>query len=130
MEDKQELRKFGLIMAMVISLLFGLTIPFIGSHNAYPLWPWTIASVFVIVSIVHPKLLHQVYKIWMKIGHVLGWINTRIILAVLFFGILTPIGLVLRALGKDPLLKTIEPDVTTYRIPCQPIEPNEFERPF
>jgi uncharacterized membrane protein len=130
MEYKKELRKFGLIMAMVISLLFGLTIPFISNHGAYPLWPWIIASIFVIVSIIHPKLLKQVYKVWIKIGHVLGWINTRIILAVLFFGILTPIGLVLRALGKDPLLKKIEPDLTTYRIPCKTIESNEFERPF
>lgn len=129
MDSNQDLKKFGLVMAGVISLLFGLIIPFI-ANSAYPVWPWTIAAVFLIVSLTHPKLLRSVYKIWMKIGHILGFINTRIILAVLFFGLLTPIGLVLRLLGKDPLLKKIEPDLITYRVPCKSIEPSEFERPF
>jgi hypothetical protein len=129
MENKQELRKFGFVMAGFISLLFGLTLPFI-SDNSYPLWPWSIASVFVTVSIVHPKLLNQVYKTWMKIGHVLGWINTRIILAVLFFGILTPIGVLMRLLGKDPLLKKINSTISTYRVDCKKIDHSEFERPF
>jgi hypothetical protein len=129
MENKQELKKFGLVMAAAISLLFGLIIPFISS-NDYPLWPWTLASVFVIVSITHPKLLKHVYQTWMKIGHVLGWINTRIILSILFFGLLTPIGLILRLLGKDPLLKKIDPNALTYRKPCKPIDRTEFERPF
>ncbi len=129
MQSKQELRKFGLIMAGVITVLFGLMIPVI-SNNSYPLWPWTIASVFLIVSIIHPKLLNQVYKLWMEIGHVLGWINTRIILAVLFFGILTPVGLIMRILGKDPLLKKVDANLASYRVICKPIESNEFERPF
>lgn len=129
MENKQELKKFGLMMAGVISLLFGLIFPFLGNQT-YPLWPWTIAAVFTIVSLVHPKLLNRVYHIWMKIGHILGWINTRLILAVLFFGILTPIGLLLRILNKDPLFKKIEPNAVSYRVNCKPIEPNAFERPF
>lgn len=129
MQSKQELRKFGLVMAGFISLLFGLTLPFM-SNNSTPLWPWRVASVFLIVSMVHPTLLNQIYKLWMKIGHVLGWINTRIILAVLFFGILTPVGIVMRLLGKDPLLKKLDPNLTSYRVKCKPIESNEFERPF
>jgi hypothetical protein len=129
MENKQELKKFGLVMAGAISLLLGLIIPFISNH-AYPLWPWTIASIFVIVSIVHPKLLNHIYIAWMKIGHVLGWINTRLILSLLFFGLLTPIGLILRLLGKDPLLKKIDPNALTYRKVCKPIDHTEFERPF
>ena len=129
MQNKQELKKFGLVMASAISLLFGLIIPFVSNHT-YPLWPWTLSSVFLIVSLIHPKLLSGIYIAWMKIGHVLGWINTRIILSLLFFGLLTPIGLVLRLLGKDPLLKKIDPNVFTYRKSCKPIEPTEFERPF
>lgn len=129
MESKQELRKFGFMMAGVISLLFGVAIPFLG-NKAYPVWPWAIAAVFIILSLVQPKLLNQVYTLWMKIGHVLGWINTRIILAILFFGILTPIGIILRIFNKDPLFKKIEPDAVSYRVNCKPIEPTEFERPF
>lgn len=129
MQNTQELKKFGLLMAGVISVLFGLMIPFLGNH-AYPLWPWTISSVFLIISLVHPKLLAKVYSTWMKIGHMLGWINTRIILAILFFGILTPIGCLLRLLKKDPLMKTPDPKLTTYRVTCKPIDPAEFRRPF
>ena len=51
-----------------------------------------------------------------KIAHALGWFNTRLILTVMFYLLFTPIGLVLRLLGKDLLNRKIEPNAETYWI--------------
>ncbi len=52
----------------------------------------------------------------MALGHVMGWINTRIILGLCFYLIVTPIGFIRRALGKDSMGKEFEPDAASYRV--------------
>ena len=82
--DKQELRKFGLIFAGMFILIFGLLLPWIWDKPS-PRWPWIVAAVFIAAALAVPMMLGPVYRLWMKIGHVLGWINTRIILGLVFF---------------------------------------------
>ena len=83
--DKKELRKFGLIFAVFFLLFFGLLIPWIWDKST-PNWVWYVSGTFAAVALVLPVALGPVYRIWMKIGHVLGWINTRIILGLVFAG--------------------------------------------
>jgi hypothetical protein len=52
----------------------------------------------------------------MAMGHILGWVNTRIILGILFYVEVTPIGVIRRMLGKDPMGKKIEANLKSYRI--------------
>jgi hypothetical protein len=53
----------------------------------------------------------------MKLGYALGWINTRIILGAIFFGVVTPIGLIRRVLRKDNMGRSTRPDLDSYRQP-------------
>ena len=50
----------------------------------------------------------------------MGWVNTRIILGVLFYGIVTPMGLIMKMTGRDPMRRSYEPDALTYRVIRQP----------
>ena len=127
--DKVELRKFGLIFAGMFILIFGLLLPWIWDKSS-PTWPWIVAAVFAVTALVLPAALGPVYKVWMKIGHVLGWINTRIILGLVFFAIFAPVALVFRLLGKDPMRRRLEPDSDTYRIPSHKLERERMEKPF
>ena len=52
----------------------------------------------------------------MKFGNVMNWINTRLILGVMFYGIFLPIGLCMRLFGKDPMQRTL--DKTLRKLPC------------
>jgi hypothetical protein len=52
----------------------------------------------------------------MATGQALGWVNTRIILGVVFYGLLTPMGLAMRILGKDPLHRQFDPNSDSYRV--------------
>jgi hypothetical protein len=127
--DKQELRKFGLIFAGMFILIFGLLLPWIWDKPS-PTWPWIVAAVFIAAALVVPMLLGPVYRIWMKIGHVLGWINTRIILGLVFFFIFAPVALVLRILGKDALKQRLDASATSYRITSEHLPRDRMERPY
>ena len=56
-----------------------------------------------ILGILRPGLLLYPYRAWMKLGHILGWVNSRIILGLVFLIVLQPIALIMRILGHDPL---------------------------
>ena len=97
--DKKELRKFGFIFAVFFLLFFGLLIPWIWDKST-PNWVWYVSGTFATVALVLPIALGPVYRIWMKIGHVLGWINTRLILGLVFFVMFAPIALFFKIIGK------------------------------
>lgn len=94
---KQE-RQFGFLFTFVFALV-----------AFWPLWPvpvpnfyWlTGAGIWLVTALVYPRALAPLYKGWMALGHVLGWINARIILGFVFFVVVMPIGLVMRLFGKD-----------------------------
>ena len=127
--DKQELRKFGLVFAGMFILIFGLLLPWIWDKSS-PMWPWIVAAVFVAAALLVPMALGPVYRLWMKIGHVLGWINTRIILGVMFFLIFAPVALLLRLLRKDMLRQRLDTAATTYRIASEQLPRDRMERPY
>ena len=126
--EPKQLRQFGLIMAGMIVLFFALLIPWIWGFEI-PLWPWVLAGAFAVVAAAAPSLLRPVYTGWMKVGAVLGWINTRLILGIVFFLIFVPAGLVMRAV-RDPMRRRLNEPVSSYRIPSkQPVVDN-LEKPF
>ncbi len=59
-----------------------------------------------------------------------GWINTRIILFLLFYVVITPTALMMRIFGADPLRKRLEPDVDSYRIVNEPQANDHMEKPY
>lgn len=129
--SRKDLRIFSLIMAIMISLFFGLLLPWIWSAAAYPVWPWIVSGVFLALGMALPDLLLPVYKGWMKFAHVLGWINTRLILSLVFYVVIFPIGLIFKLIGKDPMARRFDPKLSTYRVERerQPLK-QSLEKPF
>src|SRR5262249_1580609 len=80
------------------------------------IWALLLGSLLIGMGLILPAGLTQVHRVWMKIGHVLGWINTRILLGVVFFGLITPMGVVMRLFGKDPMCRALAPEANTYRV--------------
>ena len=104
--DKKGLRKFGLVTGAIFIGLFGI-IPMIIKHKTthwtLPRWPLFPGVPLIVMGLLIPTALAPVHRIWMKASLVMGWVNTRIILTVVFFVVLTPLGLLRRLLGKDTL---------------------------
>ncbi|MCV6639183.1 SxtJ family membrane protein [Candidatus Albibeggiatoa sp. nov. NOAA] len=126
----KQLREFGLIMAGMIAGLFGIIFPYLFS-KPFPLTPWIIAAVFVGFALIVPIALRPVFWLWMRIGDVLGWINTRLILGILFYFLITPLALVMRIFGYRPLeLRAKQPELDSYRTLSKPRPIKHIERPF
>lgn len=127
--DKKGLRSFGIVTATIVVLLFGFLLPWLLNKNL-PQWPWFIAMPLFVVAAIAPALLSPVYKLWMKIGHVLGGVNTRIILGIVFYLVIFPIGLVLRLFGKELISKRWDSSAKSYRISKNPRKRDHVERIF
>ena len=110
---KKQLREFGLLIGFGFPILIGWLIPSIFGHEnrSWTLW---IGFLGLILGFSAPQLLYYPYKSWMALGHVLGWINSYIILGLVFIFVLQPIAFVMRLTGYDPL-RTKRKEEKTYR---------------
>lgn len=127
--SKENLRKFGITMGIVFLLI--TLIIFI--RHRYNILPTLIISlIFFVVGLISPVLLKPIYVIWMKLAFILSWINTRLILWIIFYLIFTPIGIVLRAFGVDLLDRRIEKDKGSYwkKKEKKVFSPLNYERQF
>ncbi len=110
----RDLRQFGLMVGGVFSVI-GLWPVFFRSESPR-LWAMILGGLLIVLGTILPRSLKQVYDGWMKLGHILGWINTRIILGIIFYGLVTPMGLVMRLMGKDSMHRAFRQDAATYRV--------------
>lgn len=95
-------REFGLLVGVVFSLL-GLWWFYRGKF-ATAVYIFTITGLLLILlGAALPRLLVIPRRLWMKLAEGMAYISSRIILAIIFFLVLTPIGLIKRAMGWDPL---------------------------
>ena len=87
---------FGIIFLIITFYLFCL------ENESYQIIFYLSVS-FIAFGLILPNFLKPIYIIWMTFAIFIGWIMTRVILSLLFFIIVTPVGLALRILGKDLL---------------------------
>ena len=100
--EKKKLRDFGFFIGFGFPLLIGWILPSLSGH-AFRSWTLFISLPSLVFATSNPILLFYPYQVWMKIGYFLGWINSRIILGLVFILILCPIALIMRIFGYDPL---------------------------
>ena len=111
--DRTELRKFGLILGGAFLALGAFAWWRESPAAPYLLTP---GAVIALVGLVLPAALRWLFFAWMALGLVLGTIVTAIILTLVFIVAVTPIGLIMRLVGRDPMHRKLEPDATTYWI--------------
>jgi hypothetical protein len=122
------LRRFGIVLGAAL-LLLG-TVLFLGGRNAGA--PFlSIGALLLLAAAFAPSVLRYVYRPWMTLAFAMSWLATRIILTLLFFLIVTPVGLLQRLCGKRPLEFRFKSDETTYWQPrtTQPA-PADYEKQF
>lgn len=116
--SKKELRSFGLLVGATFS---GVGIwPLLMRGEALRLWAIGLGGVLILFGGMSPGILAPVHKVWMRVGHALGWVNTRILLGLVFFGLVTPMGILFRLMGKDVMGQTFVRDSPTYRVLRRP----------
>jgi len=113
-------RSFGMIFAAFFAIVSAISWYYAGAH-----WTWwfTGAVVFALVALISPRLLGPLNRLWMKFGLLLALIISPIALGLIFYLCITPIGLVMRLFGKDPLRLRFDRQAETYWIPREPPGP-------
>ena len=127
--DKKGLRDFGLITGALFAVIFGLLLPWKFEWQ-WPMWPWVLFAVLAIMAFATPMALNPVYRVWMRFGLMVGSVISRIILGLVFFLVVTPIGLIMRAIGKDPLNREFDPAAASYREAISENKSNSFDSTF
>ena len=106
-------RSFGLVFFVVF-----LIVAFWPLKNAEDirLWSLALSIIFFILGVLNSKLLTPLNKLWFKFGIFLGVIVSPIIMGIVYFLVVTPMGMFMRFLGKDLLKTSKEKNVSTYWI--------------
>ena len=102
--NKKTLREFGYLISFGFPFFIGFLIPFLTGHSIQ-IWTLFISMPTLFIAIIYPNGLKIFYKSWMFLGFILGWINSRIILGLIFFIVLCPTAFFLKLFGFDPLRK-------------------------
>ena len=97
---KKDIRSFSVTFAIIFLIIAGFL--YYQEKDSFQLFIY-LAGSFSFSGIILPIVLKPAYMIWMIFAVILGWFMTRVILSLLFYLIITPIGLFLRILGKDLL---------------------------
>lgn len=113
-------RFFGLLF-FVVFLLIAL-LPLLKDKPVHSL-PLGIALAFLAVALVVPRWLAPLNRLWMKFGELLHCIVSPVILGIMFFGVITPVGFLLRLAGKDLLRTKFDRDADSYWIRREPPGP-------
>ncbi len=100
MKRRNSNKGFGILFFVVFLII---SIWPISSGGDLRLWSVSIAFIFLILGILNSKILTPLKKIWIKFGELLGKIISPIVLGIIFFLLITPIGLLMKILGKDLL---------------------------
>lgn len=82
-----------------------------------------------LIGLAVPQAIRWVYVGWMLAAFPIGWVVSHLLLATIYFGVIMPIGLILRVLGKDPMRKAFDRTASTYWI-ARPTEPTDSQRYF
>ena len=113
-------RSFGFVFAVFFALV-GLYPLFFG--GAVRAWSLGAAGAFLLVAVTIPRMLHPLNVLWMKFGSVLHRIVSPIVLGLLFFVTITPMAVLMRWMGKDPLRLRFDRGAESYWIPRDPPGP-------
>jgi hypothetical protein len=110
-EKKKDLRQFGLTIGSVLLIIGAFLYYF---EKSSPFYFIIIGGALLLLAIVYPNVLKPLNKVWMGLAIVLGFVMSRIILTVLFYLVLTPIGLLAKIFGKKFMNLKYDESAETY----------------
>ncbi len=113
-------RSLGLTFGAFFALLAILPLR---RHQPFQ-WRWMlVSSIFLLVGLVAPALLHPLSRIWARLALLLHKVANPVTTSITYFLVFVPAGVIFRLLGKDPLRLKLEPDAETYWIVRDPPGP-------
>ncbi|HTN44647.1 MAG TPA: SxtJ family membrane protein [Nitrospiria bacterium] len=128
--DRKVVRNFGLILALLLALLGCVKI--YKGQMAVSFLALFFSFLAAVSALFFQPVIRPIYIGAMKISIILGWINTRVLLILIYFLLLSPLCVVLRIFGRNSLDEKIEPHKESYWIRREkvPFDKKSYERQF
>ena len=93
-------------------------------------WLVVPAGALLLLGLVAPALLQKPFDLWMRLALALGWLNTRVLLTVLFYLVLTPTAVIMKLVGFDPMNRKFLEKKESYRMPKEPRPASDMKHQF
>jgi len=105
-------------------------VPAVFHHSSPGRLALTLSIFFAATGVLVPNVLRHIHRVWISIGNILGWINFKLLLSVLFNGIVTPVRLFMTLIGTDPINRKFDAKIDTYRVLRKPREASHMRHQF
>ena len=109
--SSRDLNVLALLFLVIPSVIGSYTAFWKGSSNGYV---WIAAGIVLALSRIIPPLFRGIYRVWFGFSIVLGFFVSRLILTMVFWFIITPMALIMRVIGKDPMERKFDPNAGSY----------------
>ena len=117
--SKKDLLVFGGLLVIFFSVL-GSFFFFRWSNPTVAQGLWLGGGILSLLYSLIPALRRPIYLAWMYLAFPIGWVISHLLLVLIYYGVVTPVGLLLRLFGSDPMRRKLEPDAETYWIEERP----------
>jgi len=114
--SRDALQSFGRTVGGVFLTLAAFLWWYTGAPGVVEYATGGVGAALVVLGILAPIFLRPIYRGWMAVALVLGFVMNRVLLSLVFFGLVTPIGLLAKMVGRDPMRRTLDPDTDSYWI--------------
>jgi hypothetical protein len=126
---RKDILVFGLVWAAILLVVAVHPVVVLSDVDALRWWALAVGLMLGVVSVVWPKSLIPLFRVWMKFGEMLGGVTSRVILVTLFFALFTPMSFVIKLMRKDLLSKHIDAAAASYWIRRE-TQPVTFKNQF
>ena len=119
--SKRELRQFAAMVLAFFGVVGGVIL-YRGGSLTIPTVIWGVSGTVGVLGLIAPRAIKYIYVGWICAAFPIGWTISHLLLGVIFYGVITPIGLIMRLFGHDPMHRHFDPSVDTYWIERVPTE--------
>jgi hypothetical protein len=128
--DRKELKQFAIILGIVLLILAGLN--WWREHASVAVVMVVIAMASELIALIKPVLIKPIFIVLTTIAKGIGWFNTRLLLSLVFYLLMAPIGLIMRLLKKDLIDQRLNKSASTYWHERNKIkfDPKHYEKQF
>ncbi len=119
-----DLRTFGRLLGPFVGVAGGIVALRTGSLRT-AVAVWCLGGLVTLAYLALPAARRPLFVGWTSVTYPIGWAVSHAVMAVVYFGVVTPIGFLVRRFGGDPLERDLEPAVTSYWVEREPEPPVE-----